>query len=107
VHPTTESRSQRREFRNEELRGRRRRRSFSCVRTREREAGEVEKGVGETQMMAFQQSEDDEEDGPEQVTLQEVRAIAAAASPVYYQPGASPVYSCSCFSFCLVSCSWT
>jgi hypothetical protein len=38
----------------------------------------VEKGVGETQMMAFQQSEDEEEDGPEQVTLQEVRAIAAA-----------------------------
>lgn len=48
----------------------------------------MEKGVGETQMMAFQQSEDEEEDGPEQVTLQEVRAIAAV-TPVYYQPGAS------------------
>jgi hypothetical protein len=66
----------------------------------------VDKGVGDTQMMAFQQSEDEEEDGPEQVTLQEVRAIAAA-SPVYYQPGASPMYSCSCFSFCLVCCLWT
>jgi hypothetical protein len=80
VHSSSESRSQKREFRNEELRGRRRKRSCSGLRTREREreAGEVEKGVGETQMMAFQQSEDEEEDGPEQVTLQEVRAIAAA-----------------------------
>jgi len=37
VHSTTESRSEKGEFRNEELRGRRRRRSCSCLRTRERQ----------------------------------------------------------------------